>query len=207
MANASKKRKIIEEYNYNSYFPSVLRKLMRDYSVTQDELANHLGISRQAVSQYMNGNTRPDICSFKKIVDYFNEYKNINYSLDNWLGTQNISYNDSQHGIVSLNSLNLSPETFSNLLAYGNKSEINTINLILENNELIEFLHDYLGQEIRNNEHFPFQGARDTLLKHWKFADIFEYNKTPDDIYNEIKLDKILKILKKIRENQPNKFK
>lgn len=206
MANASKRRKNIEEYNYNSYFPSVLRKMMRDYSVTQDELANQLGISRQAVSQYMNGNTRPDICSFKKIVDYFNEHKNINYSLDNWLGTQNISYNCSQHGIVSLDSLNLSPEAFSNLLAYRNKSEINTINFILENNELIEFLHDYLGKEIRNNEHFPFHGARETLIKHWEFYDILEYNKTPDDIYNEIKLAKIIDELKDLRKKQPNKF-
>lgn len=56
---------------YSKKFNEVLFELMLENKTTQKELADHLGITRQAVSQYAVGKTTPDINTFKKIAKYF----------------------------------------------------------------------------------------------------------------------------------------
>lgn len=76
MDNNSKR----ETTGYNSRFPKILRALMSNEndvsplgrSVTQAELARHLGVTRQAVSAYTLGASLPDMLKFKEIADYFN---------------------------------------------------------------------------------------------------------------------------------------
>ena len=63
-------------YGYDSPFPRRLRSLMRGDSplqriVPQSELAAHIGVTRQAVSFYMNGSTVPDILAFERIASFF----------------------------------------------------------------------------------------------------------------------------------------
>lgn len=68
-----------EGYGYNSDFPERLRALMENRNsisplgrtVTQAELARHLGITRQAVSAYTLGTSVPDMLKFKEIADFF----------------------------------------------------------------------------------------------------------------------------------------
>lgn len=60
----------LEKYNF--VFPTRLRKLMTAREVTMTALANALGISRQAVSQYQDGSTQPNMQKLIEIANYFN---------------------------------------------------------------------------------------------------------------------------------------
>lgn len=57
---------------YNSVFATRLRELMTAREVTMTALANALGISRQAVSQYQDGSTQPNMQKLIEIAKYFN---------------------------------------------------------------------------------------------------------------------------------------
>lgn len=60
----------LEKYNF--VFPTRLRELMTAREVTMTALANALGISRQAVSQYQDGSTQPNMQKLIEIANYFN---------------------------------------------------------------------------------------------------------------------------------------
>ena len=64
-----------KDYDYDScnhIFPSRLRELMKKYKKTQDDLAEAINITRQSVSQYMDGSTLPRLDKFLLIAEYFN---------------------------------------------------------------------------------------------------------------------------------------
>lgn len=75
----NKGKRTTEGYGYDSMFPMTLRALMSNEtgvsplgrSVTQAELARHLGVTRQAVSAYALGTSVPDMLKFKEIADFF----------------------------------------------------------------------------------------------------------------------------------------
>lgn len=56
---------------YDSVFAERLRGLMTENGTTQKELAGVTGITRQAISQYMDGSIQPNIEKLYKIADYF----------------------------------------------------------------------------------------------------------------------------------------
>jgi len=58
--------------NYHSPFPRRLRLLFDETRTSQAVLAEYIGVSRQAISQWSNGNTTPDCFNFKKLAEYFN---------------------------------------------------------------------------------------------------------------------------------------
>ena len=53
-------------------FPVRLRKLMEVTSTTQTMLSSAVGVTRQTISLYCNGQNTPDIDTFVSIADYFN---------------------------------------------------------------------------------------------------------------------------------------
>ena len=55
-----------------SEFKNVFKKLRKENSLTQDELAKKLGISKSAISMYENGNREPDFETMEVIADFFN---------------------------------------------------------------------------------------------------------------------------------------
>ena len=57
--------------NYFLPFPKRLRSLFDETRVSQQEVADFVGVSRQAVSQWMNGKTIPDCYNFKKVAEFF----------------------------------------------------------------------------------------------------------------------------------------
>ncbi len=58
--------------NCDNAFPSRLRKLMEDNSISQQKLADHLGLkNRQSVASYCNGRSAPDLESIVKIASFF----------------------------------------------------------------------------------------------------------------------------------------
>ena len=48
-----------------------IKKLRTDRKITQEEVAEYLGISFQAVSKWETGTTLPDITLLPKIADFF----------------------------------------------------------------------------------------------------------------------------------------
>ena len=56
---------------YDNIFAQRLRKLMERKDITQEELAKKAGCSRQAVSQYMDGSSVPNVDKLLGIADYF----------------------------------------------------------------------------------------------------------------------------------------
>ncbi len=53
-------------------FNKILKKLRASKSVTQDELAKALNISRSAIGMYEKGDREPDYETLEAIADYFN---------------------------------------------------------------------------------------------------------------------------------------
>lgn len=53
-------------------FSERLSALMKEAKKKQEDLAKHLGIKRQTVSLYMNGQSMPDAAQVKSIAEYFN---------------------------------------------------------------------------------------------------------------------------------------
>ena len=69
---------------------NIIKRLRTEKSVTQDELAEYLGISYQAVSKWENGNTLPDITLLPKLASFFGIKIDELFSIDhedwNWNG-------------------------------------------------------------------------------------------------------------------------
>lgn len=72
MKNENKKGRKKKEIGYDYVFAKRLRGLMEENKTTQPQLAEAVGVSRQAVGQWQNGNTVPDILDFQKIADFYN---------------------------------------------------------------------------------------------------------------------------------------
>lgn len=61
-----------------------LKKLREECKLTQEELANHLGLKRYNISDWEQERTQPDIESIKKLANYFN------VSIDYLLGKSDV---------------------------------------------------------------------------------------------------------------------
>ncbi len=66
------------------YFGENVKKLRKEHEMTQEELANVLGVSFQAVSKWERGETFPDITMLPVIANYFN------VSTDDLLGVDKV---------------------------------------------------------------------------------------------------------------------
>lgn len=55
----------------NSTFPTRFRELMDQTHTTQEKLSQICDVTRQAISQWRNGITRPDLLYLTKIAKYF----------------------------------------------------------------------------------------------------------------------------------------
>lgn len=53
-------------------FKDVLKALRKDYDLTQEQLADRMGISKSAISMYENGNRKPDYEALEAFADIFN---------------------------------------------------------------------------------------------------------------------------------------
>ena len=53
-------------------FSNVFRELRTNANLTQQELANKLGVSRSAIGMYENGEREPDFETLELIADFFN---------------------------------------------------------------------------------------------------------------------------------------
>lgn len=60
-----------ENKSYYLPFPTRLRQLMDETSASQQALADYVGVTRQAVAQWKDGKTIPDMYNFKRIAEFF----------------------------------------------------------------------------------------------------------------------------------------
>lgn len=74
--------------NYNSVFAKRLRELIETSGVSQAELANSVGVTRQAINSYTLGNTVPNSDVLTDIAKYFD------VSADYLLGLTDVKSND-----------------------------------------------------------------------------------------------------------------
>ena len=59
-------------FDYNSVFSRRLRSLIEEKNISKQKLADEIGVSRQAISQYCDGSTVPNADKLLKIAEYFN---------------------------------------------------------------------------------------------------------------------------------------
>lgn len=65
------RKKKISEDEYNEILPTRLRLLIDEKKCRQEDIALRLGTTRQAVSNYINGQTRPDWKYVAALAEYF----------------------------------------------------------------------------------------------------------------------------------------
>ena len=59
-------------FGFDSLFAARLRSLIDSRNISKQQLAESIGVSRQAVSQYSDGSTVPNAEKLARIADYFN---------------------------------------------------------------------------------------------------------------------------------------
>ena len=96
--------------NYNKAFPTTIRNLMQRKNTTQNELANYLQKTRQAVSYYCDGSSSPDWETIVKIADFFD------VSTDYLLGRTE----DPNRVPCAADELGLTPAAVAHIRQYSN---------------------------------------------------------------------------------------
>lgn len=105
--------------DYDKVFPSRLRNLMEDYHVSQQKLADYLGLkNRQSVASYRTGRSAPDLDSIVKIASFFD------VSTDYLLGATD----DPAPRPSAVDDLGLSPEAVRYLRKLHEFAEIPPLN-------------------------------------------------------------------------------
>ena len=113
---------------YDNVFAQRLRTLMKERGVTQDILAEKAGCSRQAVSQYMDGSSAPNVDKLLSIAEYFS------VSTDYLLGLSGTPTNDKDLQFVC-DYLGLTEKTVELLRASQQKAKIEKLIEIMEVSE------------------------------------------------------------------------
>jgi transcriptional regulator with XRE-family HTH domain len=155
--------------SYHWIFPKRFRLLIDETRVSQQEIADHVGVSRQAISQWKNGVTIPDMYHFRKVAEFFNvpmEYlygetesrvkENLTVSDDLGLSDQAVTVLKewASEKVDAKDILSLAPtsKVFSDIITNGEfKQFIDRIRLyIVEHIE--QGLHENVNQEFYDDE-------------------------------------------------------
>ena len=101
-----------------------LKVLRSEFSITQKQLADVIGVSQQSINKYENHNIEPDIETLKRIADYFDT------SIDFLVG-----FSSDRHKTSSSSAQDISHQERSLIRKYRTLApkEKQSIDLILEN--------------------------------------------------------------------------
>jgi len=132
-------------------FKTRLNDLLKEQKITQKELSEFIGVSKQSISFYVNGKRIPDIEILNRICEYFN------VSADYLLGRTNVrSSNVEDQGIHE--RLGLSDRAIDMLEKYNKKFGgmrlIPVVNILIEQERPVEFIEiaEYLTREKKKME-------------------------------------------------------
>ena len=123
--------------NFNGVFPTRLRKLIHDNKTTISAVAECTGFSRQAVSQYQDGTTQPNVDTLRKIAEHFN------VSADYLLGLSDVKSPDADAKAINKQT-GLSERSIENLTIYKEyPNVIGFIDAIIANSNVFTTLSHY----------------------------------------------------------------
>lgn len=170
-----RKRKEQSE-NYSKAFPSTLRKLMDEKKTTQNELADYLDKTRQAISYYCDGSSSPDWETIVKVANFFD------VSTDYLLGRTS----DPDRVPSAADELGLSVDAIKTLHSYrvfnGGSNRLALLNQLLENPTFAFSLLDRIYQH--RQKHIEFL----TAYKQRRTEIDALYDRTRGDVVKEIQL-------------------
>lgn len=169
-------------------FPQRLKQLLDETRVSQQEVADYVGVSRQSVSQWAMGRVSPDAYSFKKIAQFFKVPLEYLYGDTESRIKENFLLSD---------SLGLSDKTIEILHALNNTAVSTTISqtprvlmsqvfsAIVETEEFLEMMACIHGA-IKYSA--VEKGINKSFSKIW--TDENEYNSTIDSLLQEKTFEK-----------------
>lgn len=167
-------------FDYNSVFSRRLRSLIEEKNISKQKLADEIGVSRQAISQYCDGSTVPNADKLLKIAEYFN------VSLDFLVGKTEAKTNDKDVQFIC-DYTGLNEVSVRILNEFKRFHDFDFLNYLIKSSEISIGVDDYKATVERDS----------VFLKHApidlnKYFDIEEY------IYSsENKYDKIAESLKR----------
>jgi len=136
--------------SYFHPFPRRLRLLFDETRVSQQEVADYVGVSRQAVSQWKDGKTIPDCYNFKKVAEFFN------VPLEYLYGETESKVKENQ---ALVDSLGLSDEAITKLQAWAIQpgSSVTPIAFLSKLIDTEEFDHFLQQAQRASNEYIEIQ--------------------------------------------------
>ena len=180
--------------NYEKPFPSTLRKLIERKKTTIKAVAECIGVSRQAVSQYQDGSTQPNADTIVKMAEFFD------VSTDYLLTGKNKDIDESFN--IACDTTGLSPTSVKKIVDWKNTDDYRRfwndyISAIIESDKFENLLFDiskllgYSKWEIKSvNEDNPAQAIDFINLQ---TAQLWYISKTFTDIIEDIEHNERLK--------------
>ena len=180
--------------NYEKPFPSTLRKLIERKKTTIKAVAECIGVSRQAVSQYQDGSTQPNADTIVKMAEFFD------VSTDYLLTGKNKDIDESFN--IACDTTGLSPTSVKKIVDWKSTDDYHRfwndyISAIIESDKFENLLFDiskllgYSKWEIKSvNEGNPAQAIEFINLQ---TAQLWYISKTFTDIIEDIEHNERLK--------------
>lgn len=171
--------------DFNEAFPSRLRKIMEEKGKTQQELADAIGKTRQAVGYYADGSSSPDWKTIAAIANH------LEVSADWLLGLSSTpAIDDRARSACDFLGLSLDAARF----LYKNKTNhpfVETVNFLLEAHEIISDMANYFAaftlQSITSEpyKYIPLKGQPTNNLSAVAFAKLIECLPGQRDLFIE----------------------
>lgn len=138
--------------DYNATFPTRLRTIMRERNKTQQDVANAIGKSRQAVGYYTDGSSSPDWKTLAALSAYFN------VSADWLLGLTEVSSlaPDINVAVLTTGLSEESAKTLNHLHQWGFDEFLKTIDALI-----FDAAHDNVGTV--NKKGYRYRSILDLL--------------------------------------------
>lgn len=185
-ANAKRKRYLLvgDDYtmprkkkeqsdNYYKAFPKAIRRLMEHRNTTQNELADYLQKTRQAVSYYCDGSSSPDWETLVKIADYFD------VSTDYLLGRTD----DPSRHPSAMDELGLSADALIHIRCCKDKGKLDGLDALLANFRFADLAVeiDNFCHNIANNIYISQSYKENTPVNEGTRADYYKVRRSMDE--------------------------
>ena len=170
--------------SYFRPFPRRMRLLIDETRVSQQDIADYVGVSRQAVSQWKDGKTIPDMYNFKKIAGFFKVPFEYLYGETD---------SKTKEYLALAESIGLSDKAITKLQEWASKKESGILALAAKNEVLSDIIADadfddfihriqqYIVEYIEHRLHQDYEGNKayydDQQLMNWTAQDADSYTR------------------------------